>query len=118
MVSIECVERGLARYMDEELLPGLQQGNSAKGFAIGVAATLLVKRGGNILREYAKADILRQMGLVSADGAVDLDAIREAVKSNLPPTGLPVDLPMGICLRISAADVDKLYDMIRQEARV
>ena len=117
MVSIECIERGLARYVNEELLPSLPR-DGAKGFAIGVAASLLVKRGGNLLREYAKADILRQMGLVSADGAVDLDAIREAAKSNIPPTGLAVDLPMGICLRVNAADVDKLYDMIRQEARL
>ena len=115
MVSIECIERGLARYVDEELLPGIQQGG-AKGFAVGMAATLLVKRGGNLLREYAQKDILRQIGLVSADGAVDLDAIRDAAKTNIPQGGLAVDLPLGICLRVNAADVDRLYDMIRKEA--
>lgn len=117
MVSIECVERGVARYVDEELLPGIQQGG-AKGFAIGVAASLLVKRGGNLLRGYAQKDILRQMGLVTADGAVDLDAIRDAAKDNIPSDGLSVDLPMGICIRINTGDVDKLYEMIRQEARL
>lgn len=115
MVSIECVERGLARYADEVILPNLPR-DGAKGFAIGVAASLLVKRGGNVLREYAKADILRQMGLVSADGAVDLDAIRDAAKANMPPTGLAVNLPMGICLRIGASDVDAIYKAIRKEA--
>lgn len=115
MVSIECIERGLARYVDEELLPNIQQGG-AKGFAIGMAATLLVKRGGNILREYAGKDIIRQMGLVSADGAVDLDAIRDAAKANIPAAGLPVDLPMGICIRVNAGDVDKLYNTIKREA--
>ena len=117
MVSIECIERGLARYVDEELLPSINQGG-AKGFAIGMAASLLVKRGGRILREYAQKDIWRQMGLVSADGAVDLDAIRDAAKANIPSGGLALDLPMGICLRINAADVDSLYDKIRKEASV
>ena len=117
MVSIECIERGLARYVDEELLPNIQQGG-AKGFAIGMAASLLVKRGGNILREYAGKDIVRQMGLVAADGAVDLDAIRDAARANIPQGGLAVDLPMGILLRVNAADVDRLYDMIRKEASV
>ena len=117
MVSIECIERGLARYIDTIFLPSLQQGG-AKGFALGVAASLLIKRGGNLLREYAKHDIVRQLGLITADGAVDLDGIREAVKVNLPASGLVIDLPMGICVRVSAQDVDMLYECIRKEASV
>lgn len=115
MVSIECVERGVARYVDTEILPHISK-NGPKGFAAGMAASLLVKRGGNILREYARKPIMQQLGLVSPDGAVDLDAIREAAKENMPATGLAVDLPMGICLRIGADDVDKVYEMIRKEA--
>lgn len=117
MVSIECIERGVARYLDEELLPSLPR-EGAKGFAIGMAASLLIKRGSGILREYANKDIIRQMGLISPDGAVDLEAIRDAAKDNIPSTGLAVDLPMGICIRVNAGDVDRLYDMIRQEARL
>ena len=115
MVSIESIARGIARYIDTEILPTMQTGG-VKGFAIGMAATFLVKRGGNILREYAKNDIFRQLGLVSADGAVDLDAVREAAIANIPQGGLAVDLPIGICMRVNASDIDKLYDTIRKEA--
>lgn len=115
MVSIESVERGLARYIDESFLPSFPR-DGVKGFAVGVASSLLVKRGGNILREYAKAPLLQQMGLVSPDGGVDLEAIREAVKANLPATGLPVDLPMGIVIRVKADDVEAMYEAIRKEA--
>ena len=117
MVSIECVERGVARYVDEELLPSISC-DGAKGFGLGIAATLLVKRGGNVLREYAKAPLLQQMGLVSPDGAVDLEAVYEAAKARLPATGLPIDLPLGISIRIKAEDINKLYAMIRKEASV
>ena len=115
MVSIEAVERGLARYVDEELLPSMPR-DGIKGFAVGAAATLLVRRGGNILREYAKHDLIRQLGIVSPDGSVDIEVLRDAAKSNIPPTGLAVDLPMGILIRVNAADVDTLYNMIRKEA--
>ena len=115
MVSIEAIERGLARYVDEELLPSMPR-DGIKGFAVGAVATLLVKRGGNILREYAKHDLIRQLGIVSPDGSVDIEVLRDAAKSNIPSTGLAVDLPMGILIRVNAADVDTLYNMIRKEA--
>lgn len=115
MVSIDSVERGIAKYIDEQLMPNLPR-DGVKGFGIGVAASLLVKRGGNLLREYAKTPWLQQMELVTADGSVDLDAIRDAAKANIPATGVAIELPMGICLRVTAADVDALYNSIRKEA--
>ena len=114
MVSIESVERGLARYIDEVFLPSFPR-EGMKGFAVGVAASLMVKRGGNLLRAYAKAPILQQLGLVSPDGGVDMEAVREAVLGNLPAGGLPVELPMGILLRVKAEDVEAMCQAIRKE---
>ena len=115
MVSIDSVERGLARYIDKEILPAIKT-DGVKGFAVGAAASLLVKRGGNLLRWYVQNPMLQQMGLVTADGAVDLDALRDAARDNIPVGGLLVELPMGISLRINTADVDSLYKAIREEA--
>jgi hypothetical protein len=117
MVSIESVERGVARYIDKEILPAIKT-DGIKGFAIGTAASLLVKRGGNLLRGYAQNPTLQQMGLVTADGAVDLDSLRDAAKDNIPVGGLLVELPMGITLRVNTSDVDSLYRFIREEASV
>lgn len=115
MVSIESVERGLARYIDEAFLPAFQK-DSAKGFAMGMAASLLVKRGGSLLKVYAKNTLLQQMGIVTQDGAVDLDVIRDAAMSNVPASGVAVDLPMGLSLRIKPDDVTAIYNAIMREA--
>ena len=115
MYSIDVIERGLARYVDEAFLPTLQR-DSIKGYALGIGASLLAKRGGALLREYAKTPALQQLGLVSADGAVDLDALRDAARQNMPQTGLVIDLPMGVTVRLNAQDIDKLYDTIKREA--
>lgn len=117
MVSIESVERGVARYIDKEILPAIKT-DGIKGFAIGTAASLFVKRGGNLLRVYAQNPTLQQMGLVTADGAVDLDALRDAAKDNIPVGGLLAELPMGITLRVNTSDVDSLYKAIREEANI
>jgi hypothetical protein len=117
MVSIESIERGLAKYIDTQIMPAIKT-DGIKGFGIGVAASLLVKRGGNLLRTYAQNPMLQQMGLVTADGAVDLDAVRDAARDNISVGALLVELPMGISLRINTTDVDSLYKAIREEARV
>lgn len=117
MVSIECIERGVAAYVDKELLPKLDTG-SAKGFGLGFAASLLIKRGGGVLREYAKLPILQQLGLVSQDGAVDIDELQKTALERMPKGGLPIDLPLGIRIRVTDADLNSLCDYIRQEARL
>lgn len=117
MVSIDNIERGLARYIDTDILPNLPR-DGIKGVGIGIAASLLVKRGGNILREYAKNPLLQQLGIVTSDGAVDLEALREAALENVPAQGVSVDLPLGITLRMNANDVESLYNAIRKEASI
>lgn len=117
MVSIEVVERGVARYIDEAILPNLQS-DGIKGFAMGMAATVLVKRGGNLLREYAKIPTLQQLGIITADGAVDLDLLRDAAKKVMPSNGLSIDAPMGIVIRINGDDIDQLCETIRKEGSV
>lgn len=113
MVSIDAVEKGMALYLDRELLPNLPR-DGIKGFGIGVAATLAVKRGGNILRELSQNKVIQSMGLVSPDGAVDLDILREACINNIPSTGLPLELPMGISLRLTDKDIDMMYRYIKE----
>lgn len=113
MYTVEQIEAGLARYIDEELLPSLPR-DGLKGFGIGVAAALMVKRGGNALRGYMQNKALLAMQVVSPDGMVDVDVLRDVCKQNIPPSGLPIELPMGLAIRLKGEDVDKIHQYIKE----
>lgn len=112
MVTLEMMENGLGRYLDNELLPKLPR-EGIKGFGIGVAATLMIKRGGALIRSLGQNKAIQAMGIIGADGAVDLDMLQEAAMANVPPTGVAIDLPIGIQLRVHKEDVQSLCDYIR-----
>lgn len=112
MVTLDMVENGLGRYLDNEILPKLPR-DGIKGFGLGVAATLMIKRGGALIRSLGQNKIIQAMGLIGTDGAVDLDAVQEAAAANIPPAGVAIDLPVGIQLRMHREDVQILCDYIR-----
>lgn len=112
MVNIDMIERGLARYLENELIPKLPR-DGLKGFGIGVAATLAIRRSGDILRGMIDKPIVKTMGLVDDDGAIDIDTVLEAVAENVPPTGVLIDLPLGIQLRMNHADFKCIAEYIK-----
>lgn len=114
MYSIEVIERGLAQYIQTAILPKMQ-GGTAKGFALNVMGTLLIKRGGNLLRQYAQNPTIQQMGIIDQSGAVDLEVLKESVLESLPKNGLAIEAPLGIVLRINAEDVNEMYKVIQKE---
>lgn len=113
MYSVEQIETGIAKYIDVELLPSLPR-DGLKGFGVGVAAALMVKRGGNALRELLQNKVLQAMQITSPDGMVDVDVLCDVCKQNIPSTGLPVALPMGLAIRLRAEDVDSIHQYIKE----
>ena len=113
MYSIAQVEQGLARYIDAEVLPALPH-DGLKGFGVGVGATLLVKRCGALLQACCQHQALQAMALVTAEGMVDVDALRDACRQSMPAAGLPVALPMGLQIRLQADDIDKIHQYIKE----
>ena len=113
MVSIETIERGLAQYIDAELLPKLPQ-DGLKGFGVRSMATAIVMRGGRLLSAYATWKPAQIMGAITPDGAVDIDFLRDVFKGGIQQGGQKIDLPLGVSLRITPEDVDHIYSYIIQ----
>lgn len=111
MVEIARIERGIARYLDAELIPQLPE-NSWKQFGAGIISGLVAKRGGMVIESYKRHPAAVAFGLVDASGSVDVDVLRQLAKDRIPDMGLPMEVPMLGKVTIYRADIDKLYEYI------
>ena len=111
MVSIDRIEKGVAKYLDAELVPKLPE-NSWKQFGVGVISGLVAKRGGAVLEAYKHHSALKAFGVVDDAGMFDMELLRDIAKERIPESGLAVDVPFVGTLKLYRADVDKLYGHI------
>lgn len=110
MVTIRQMENGIARFLDTELLSKMQ-GTWQKVVA-GTATGILIKKSENIFNSLSNNEIVKMMGIISEDGMIDIDLLREELKNNVPDSGVQIDLPMVGRVTIKKEDVDKLYACI------
>lgn len=111
MVSIDKIEKGVANYLDGELMPQLQ-GNSLEKVLVGTAASLAIRRSGTIVAGYKDNKMVQMLGIMDGNGNVDVDVLADELKKNIPKEGVKVDIPIIGTMTFHKDDVDKLYEYI------
>ena len=89
MVTIEQIKKGLANFVDKEMLAKMQIGSFQRmmiGTVIGLALSNLDKT--------IRFDnpIISMLGIVNEDGTVNIDAVATELKKNIPDEGMRFDL--------------------------
>lgn len=113
MVTIEQIERGLAEYVDVQLMPQLPK-NSMYKVIIGTAATIAVKRAGTAICNLKHNPLVTALGLIDENGCVDIDIILDEAKTQIPDNGLRFESDKfgKLNLVITGDDVDELHKYI------
>lgn len=111
MVPISKIERGVANYLDAELMPQLQ-GNNLEKVLIGTAASLFIRKSGKIVEGYKDNKLVKMLGIMDDNGNVDVDVLAEELKNNITKEGIVIDVPVVGTLTFHKDDIDKLYDYI------
>lgn len=114
MVTITKIEQGVAAYLDSELMPKLPETGLEKILA-GTAISLVIRRGGKILDSYRNNKTVQLLGIMDAEGNVDIDVLAEELKKNMPADGVKIDVPMIGAMTFHKSDIDKLYSYIKAE---
>lgn len=89
MVTIEQIKRGLANFADAEILTKMQIGTFKRvafGTGIGLALANLDK---SIRLDNP---IVEMLGVVNADGTINIDTLAAELKKNIPDEGMRLDI--------------------------
>lgn len=111
MVTIEQIEKGLASYLDSELMPNLQLEGIQKVLT-GTAIGLFIKRSENIVKSYADKPFVKLLGIMDDNGDVDIDILTKELKTNIPEEGVSINVPLLGTMKFHKSDVDVLYKHI------
>lgn len=111
MVSIDKIEKGVANYLDGELMPQLQN-NGLEKVIVGTVVSLAISRSGAIVAGYKDNKLVQMLGIMDGNGDVDVEVLAAELKKNIPKEGVKVDIPIIGTMTFHKNDVDKLYEYI------
>lgn len=110
MVKAEQVADGIVSFADAEILPAME---GWQFWTASAAIVLARQRADLIISTLAGNKFVSALGIIDADGMVDVDAAIEAAKHTAQKHGkLEIDLPMIGKIKLSGEDFDTLREHI------
>ena len=116
MVSLDQVESGIARYLDNVLAPQLPltgRYDPLKKTAFLTGAMYVVRHSRSAVEDFLNKPFVASMGLLDDAGNIDLDGLIEALKANVPESGLRIPVPVIGELVFYKPDVDEIARYIK-----
>ena len=110
MVRIDQVQRGLAAFIDRDLIPSLSGWDKV---LVGGGAGILTARLPQMISQHP---VVATLGLYdAANNQVDIDAMHQYVTPYIGAEALPLKIPMlGITVKIGKQEIDALYRYIKE----
>lgn len=126
MVSVNKIETGIVKYIDNEIMPHFPQ-TGWQRVAVGVCVGLLIKKYDNIVKYAMENPFMKTMGVFNDNGEVDIETLYELTKKNISEEGMSINIPVpslgglfqknndAYTLTFKKEDVDVLYKYIKED---
>lgn len=108
MYSIQAIQKGIAAYIDNEVMGKFPTGTWQKVAISSIVAVAIRKYVGKI----ADNEFLKSMGLVE-NGEADIEAYANELKRSMPPQGVTIDVPMLGQIVLTSPDIDHIIEYIK-----
>jgi hypothetical protein len=109
MATITQIQNGIAKFIDEDIVPMLP---GWRKFAFGAGAGLMLSRTGEIFEKAKSNELIKMMGVIREDDTVDVDAIYREAKRQIAKAPITMDIPALGSITLRDSDIDKLYRLI------
>lgn len=112
MVTIDKIQRGVSRYLDEQLM-GKMKGLDA--WTLPGFATLYLSNLPTIMKDMAAKPVFAYSGLFAADGTVDIERLINSFKPAARKSPATIKLPISNSpITFNEQDLDMLLRYIQQ----
>lgn len=112
MVTVERIQRGVSRYLDEQLMPHLA--GKDRWIMTGIA-TLALQRLPQIVKSYSNNPSVQMLGLIAPDGTVDIESLVNSIKPAARSTPAEIPIPLtGGSVTVTEQDLDMILRYILQ----
>lgn len=111
MVTLEQIQRGAARYVDEEFTAKL---NGWQKWAVGAGAAMALENLEGTMRALQEHPAVKAMGVFDEAGDVDIDRIYAGLKAQAQKGAVTTRIPLIGDVTLNEMDVEKLYTFISQ----
>ena len=109
MVTVEKLQRGVARYLDAEIMP--QMHGKDKWIMSGMA-TLYINKIPSIVTSIKDKPAVRVLGIIGEDGSVDAESVINAIRPAARTSSAAIDFPLVGNITFSEQDLDMLLHYI------
>jgi hypothetical protein len=103
---------GLSRFIDESVLSHYPA-TSMKRILMAGAVSIYLKQSDNMIDTLANNPLVSSLGVMSSEGNVNIEVLRDALKSEIQKAGfMRLTIPMIGDVDFTSEDVDTLYKFI------
>lgn len=112
MVTVDKIQRGVSRYLDEQLMPHL---TGLKKWIIGGVATLYIANLNNIISGLASKPIYAYSGIFGENGTVNIEALINSIRPIAKTTSADIPIPFSAeSVTVTEQDLDMILRYILQ----
>lgn len=111
MVSIDRVKRGIARYLDSELINKM---TGWQKWVFGAGAAMYLENFGSTVSKLREHPMVNALGIINESGDIAVEKLYQQLRIQAQKGPITFDIPMIGHVTLSEVDVDKLYQYIMQ----
>jgi hypothetical protein len=111
MVTVDKVQKGVSRFLDIEILPKMAGRDK---WILTALATVYIAKLPEIIRKISEYPAVKILGVIDDAGNIDIDTLMTSIRPAAMQTPATFTVPMGGTITLTAADLDKLNELIKQ----
>lgn len=111
MVTLNQIQNGLVRYIDNDLLPMV---TGWKKWGFGAIASLTLANMPEIFNQLKTNDFVRLLGVIDGDDMIDIDKLYRELYAQAQKGAATFDLPIVGAVTVNKTDLERIYRYIKE----